>query len=154
LLFGDGTPKPTIDAYRTPIYVLSAGRGKVVVFGGARPAGAGQRIEIQNRASQSAPFQTVATATSNGRGYVYAKLPAKSGTWRLAWSRGGFVFFSRETSTAKPGKSPPRSPAIYDFAPLPLPAPLGPPPGTPPPGGPLALSPPSGTAGSGTPPPP
>jgi hypothetical protein len=155
LLFGDGTPKPTIDAYRTPLYVVTSGKRNVIVFGGSRPPGAPRRIAIQNRPSQSAAFQTVATVTSNARGYVYVKLPARSGTWRLAWTSSGFAFFSRETFAAKPGKSPPGSPRIYDFAPQPLPqAQGGPQPGTPPPGGPLATSPPSGTAGSGTPPPP
>jgi hypothetical protein len=156
LLFGNGSPKPTIDAYRTPLYVLSAGRN-VTVFGGARGAGP-VPIFIQNRRSQSVPFQTVAKVTANARGYIYLKLPSRSGTWRIAWSRGGYAYFSRETRAAKPGKSPPASPHIYDFAPLLLPAPAGAPPPAgpppPPPGGPLASSPQTGPSGGGTPPPP
>src|SRR5204862_6196494 len=105
LLFGDGTPKPTIDAYRTPIYVLTSGKRNVAVWGAARPVASPALIASQNRPSQSAPFQTVANVATNARGYFYKRLPARSGTWRLAWITGGFQYFSRETFAAKPRKS-------------------------------------------------
>jgi hypothetical protein len=90
-------PKPAYDAYRVPIYVLDRGRN-VVIYGQARPATASQRrIEVQNRASGDAPWQTVATVDLSTRGHFLKTFPARPGSWRLVWTPSvGTTYTSRE----------------------------------------------------------
>ena len=73
--------KPSLTAYRTPLFVVKSGRS-VKVFGGARPGGR-HRIAIQAK-SKSGKYRTVKRVTSNGVGYVYARLGYRK-TWRLTW---------------------------------------------------------------------
>jgi hypothetical protein len=93
-------PKPSYDAYRVPIYVTNRGKN-VAIFGQARPATADQRkIEIQHRASDNQPFQTVQTVDLNRTGHFLRTLPKRAGTWRLSWTPTfGTTFFSREAVT-------------------------------------------------------
>jgi hypothetical protein len=90
-------PKPAYDAYRVPIYVVNRGNN-VQIYGQARPATASQRqIQIQHRASDDAPFQTVHTVQLNSTGHFLRSLPKRVGTWRLSWTpRVGQTFLSRE----------------------------------------------------------
>ncbi|MDQ3936886.1 MAG: hypothetical protein M3340_19905 [Actinomycetota bacterium] len=91
-------PKPAWDAYRIPIYVVERGRN-VLVYGQARPTGDGtnRTIELQNRASGDQPWQTVQTIELSATGHLLRTVPARPGTWRLAWApRGGTTWFSRE----------------------------------------------------------
>lgn len=98
LLFGDGRPKATYNAYRLPLFlpVNEARRGgALLVWGCVRPAhyaqqdtGAPQSVQIQFQRGFKGPFRTIAmVAVTNPRGYFTAqvRLPA-SGTVRLAWT--------------------------------------------------------------------
>jgi hypothetical protein len=81
-----------------PIYVTTRGKN-VQVYGQARPALSDQRrIEIQHRApGDGQPWTTVTTVDLNRTGHFLRTLPAREGTWRLAWTpRVGQTFLSRE----------------------------------------------------------
>ncbi|HEX8053685.1 MAG TPA: hypothetical protein VF517_11900 [Thermoleophilaceae bacterium] len=95
-------PKPAYAAYRVPIYVVERGRN-VLIYGQARPAAANQRrLEIQNRADANAPWQTVQTVDLSTRGQFLKTLPARPGTWRLAWTpTPGTTHLSREAVARK-----------------------------------------------------
>ncbi|MEA2375592.1 MAG: hypothetical protein QOD53_2055, partial [Thermoleophilaceae bacterium] len=59
LRFFSGKAKPSLTAYRVPIWVIRAGKG-VQVFGGVRPAmGMSTQIDIQRRTSTKKPYKTV-----------------------------------------------------------------------------------------------
>lgn len=90
LRFFRGGAKPSLDAYRLPIWVTRAAGGKVRVWGQVRPAGAGAQVQIQSAPSGTA-FSTVATvATSNASGYLLTTLPAGGARlWRLRWAPAG-----------------------------------------------------------------
>jgi hypothetical protein len=96
LLFKDGTPKATLDAFRLPIF-LPAGAGagsQVEVWGCARPAayvagGAGRPpVQIQFLGTSSATFKTVATVPiTDPHGYFDTRVrAARAGYLRLAWT--------------------------------------------------------------------
>lgn len=96
LRFTDGRAKPSLAAYRLPIYVVKSGKSAVKVFGQARSdALAAGGVEIQQRTSNG--FQTVATPALNGSGYFLVKVKRRGGVWRLR--AGGFT--SREARPAK-----------------------------------------------------
>lgn len=99
LISDAGTPKPTFDAYRMPLYlpVTSGPRGHPIeVWGCVRPAhyaaidshGAPQRAEIQFRRGGAGAFRTMATVPiENVRGYFDVNLTfPSSGAVRLQWS--------------------------------------------------------------------
>lgn len=103
LRFSDGRAKPSLAAYRLPIWVVARGRS-VTVFGQVRPAadGARETVEIQQR-SFSGRFRTVKrVTTSNRKGFILVKLANRSGLWRLRWtpSAGGSALVSRETGVS------------------------------------------------------
>jgi hypothetical protein len=156
LEFVNGTPKPSLGAYRMPIFVTTSGRKRVRVWGQARsaPDGAPVRVEILNQRKAGAAFTTVATAAVNRKGFVDVKLPRRPGTWRLRWqpTPGGPFVMSRVAHVDPAEKRP--QPGTGPAGPLPGSGPspaLGPGPSPPPGSGP----PPSSTPPSqGEPPPP
>lgn len=83
--------KPSLTAYRTPLFVVKSGRS-VKVFGGARPGGR-HTIAIQARA-KNGKFKTVKHVRSNGVGYVYSRLGYRK-TWRITWVSAGKRYYSR-----------------------------------------------------------
>jgi hypothetical protein len=85
LRLAGGKRKPSWFAYRLPIFVTRSGRAHVRVFGQVRPAGA-RRVAIQRKARPKAAWKTVGRATVNRAGYLYRRLRARGGSWRLAWS--------------------------------------------------------------------
>jgi hypothetical protein len=89
LRFASGRVKPSMAAYRLPIWVTRAAGGKVRVWGQVRPAGAGQPVQVQSGSGSS--FATVATATTvNAAGYLDVKVPAGGKKlWRLRWAPAG-----------------------------------------------------------------
>ena len=108
LEFADGTPKPSFDAYRMPLFLPatsgSAGR-QLEVWGCVRPArfariATGQRqvVEIQLEAAGTRSFRTVrAVQLNDPYGYfdVFQRFES-SGSVRLRWSYpGGETIFSR-----------------------------------------------------------
>jgi hypothetical protein len=94
----DGTPKPSYDAYRLPIWV--SGRGSTAtLYGQVRPAADAtpETVEIQHAAGAGAAFQTVQTVTvSSKKGQFTEPVPNQGGLWRLRWN--GIV--SREAEVA------------------------------------------------------
>lgn len=88
LRFIDGSPKPSYDAYRLPIWVTKSG-SSVRVYGQVRPApdSTPQSVEIQVQAPGGGAFETVQTVTvSSPKGHFLQRLPARAGTWRLRWN--------------------------------------------------------------------
>jgi hypothetical protein len=138
LMFRNGAPKPSLLAYRIPIFVVTTGK-RVTVFGQVRPVRGGmspQTVQIQFRA-RGKDWQTVATRRTNPRGYVSIRVRAARGAWRLRWQEpSGVVSYSR-TSGAVPTTTPttPGLPPPGPGTPPTPPAP-GTNPGTPPPTGP------------------
>jgi hypothetical protein len=97
LEFHNGTPKPSYDAYRLPIWVTRKG-GSSSIWLWVRPAGGSpQTVQIQH--DTGGGFQTVATKTTNGRGFATVSQSGTSGTWRIAWTApSGTTYFSRAGS--------------------------------------------------------
>ena len=96
-------PKPAYHAYRVPIYVLDRGKN-VLVYGQARPAvdGGGRQVDIQNRADDNQPWQTVQTVDLSATGHFLRTLPKRPGEWRLLWVRQpGDSYTSREAVPRK-----------------------------------------------------
>ena len=99
LLFHNGAQKPSYDAYRLPIWVKKR-RSRVSIWLWVRPAG-GARQQVQLQHDTGSGFQTVATKTTNARGFATATRSGTSGTWRIAWTGpDGVTHFSR-TASAK-----------------------------------------------------
>jgi hypothetical protein len=73
----DGDAKPSLAAYRLPIWV-SRGR----VWGQVRAAGGGT-AEIQWRSSSKGSFKKYKTVKLNSRGYFDQKVSRRGGQWRL-----------------------------------------------------------------------
>ncbi|HEX8073833.1 MAG TPA: hypothetical protein VF545_02525, partial [Thermoleophilaceae bacterium] len=102
LRFFNGKAKPSLAAYRLPIWVIEAGRG-VQVFGAVRPAGASEEVEIQRRTSSKKPFKTVKKVrVAAGSRYFRVYLPTGGGRWRLSWRAPlyGKTYHSREATPA------------------------------------------------------
>jgi hypothetical protein len=85
----DGRAKPSLGAYRMPIFVVRSGRSHVQVFGQVRPRGGGKRVTLEHRTSKRGKWRRVTTLTRNSAGYVYRRVGGSGGWWRLSWSRGG-----------------------------------------------------------------
>jgi hypothetical protein len=103
-----GVPKPSLAAYRMPLYlpVTAASSGqRLEVWGCVRPAdyarhaaGARQQVQIQFRRGSDGPFQTVRTVTiTNAHGYFdIGQVFPSSGAVRTAWSYpSGQTIYSR-----------------------------------------------------------
>jgi hypothetical protein len=87
LRFADGSAKPSLEAYRTPIWVTKSGRSHVHVFGQVRPAKLDKvSVTIQRATKKDAPFETVRTVNSGTRGFVYRTVQGRGGVWRLVWT--------------------------------------------------------------------
>ena len=102
LLYANGTPKPSLGAYRVPIYVPDQTLGpdeSVQVWGRLRPAvhDGPTRAGLQWAAPRGA-YRTVAAASASRPSYVLdarLRLPGP-GTIRLAWrSPAGQLYYSR-----------------------------------------------------------
>lgn len=93
LRFANGRRKPSLDAYRLPIWV-SRTRSGVDVWGQVRPAdGTPQIVRIQNGARR---FRTVRTVRTAASGYFEVRLRRRPGPkWRLLWSNNGHNYYSR-----------------------------------------------------------
>jgi hypothetical protein len=98
LEFANGTPKPSYDAYRMPIFLPSTATSSghpLEVWGCVRPArwaasltGRRQRVRVQFQQGGVGPFRTIRTVTlTDPYGYfdLLVRFP-QTGTVRLAWS--------------------------------------------------------------------
>jgi hypothetical protein len=76
LRFGDGRVKHSVyEAYRSPLLVRVRSRGVVEVWGAARPARWGSRVEIQQRLRGTRSYRTLRTITlANPRGYFRQRI--------------------------------------------------------------------------------
>jgi hypothetical protein len=92
LRFGDGTPKPTLAAFRMPIYlpVTDQPGGGLEVWGCARPvnyAPRPQHVDIQLQASGQGDFSTVRSVPLGPSCYFDVRVHfRRGGNVRLAWS--------------------------------------------------------------------
>jgi hypothetical protein len=97
-----GKPKPSLAAYRMPIFVISGGAARVKVFGGARPHGGARRVSIQHKATRKGRWHTVAKVTRNSAGYLYRSVKGRGGYWRLSWASGRGTLRSRTARVDRP----------------------------------------------------
>ena len=77
LRYTDGRAKPSLAAYRLPIWVT---RGRV--WGQARTGG--ETADLQWRSSSKKKWKTYKRVKLNSRGYFYVKVNRRGGQWRLA----------------------------------------------------------------------
>ncbi len=84
LIQKNGTPKPSLDAYRLPIWVVKHGTS-VTLWAWVRPAnGTPQQVQIQH--NTGAGFTTVATRFTDAHGFINVSQAGSSGTWRIGWT--------------------------------------------------------------------
>jgi hypothetical protein len=118
LRFGsNGQPKPSLAAYRLPIFVLpdSKSKKRVTVWGWVRAAkNQRQQVVIQNRPQTYGEWQDVRTVTTDAYGFLNVRTAKLKGSWRIAWTApGGEVVYSRVARVdhfdrlPSPGFSPP-----------------------------------------------
>jgi hypothetical protein len=104
LRFWDGTPKPSFDAYRLPLWITRKGSSKLRVYGQVRPLanGATTRVQLQNAALGAGPFRTVRTITVHSANNSFlVRIPRREGRWRLRWrDPSGALLLSREAVAA------------------------------------------------------
>ena len=113
----NGQPKPSLSAYRLPIFVLPDPKSKkrVIVWGWVRAAkNARQQVIIQNRKETYGEWANVRTVTTDAWGFLNVRIPTQKGSWRLAWpAPDGVVVLSRVARVDRfdrapsPGFSPP-----------------------------------------------
>jgi hypothetical protein len=101
LLYVGGQHKPSLDAYRLPIFIpVPATRAgtPVLVWGMLRPGSGTQQAEIQWRPPHGGAYRTLTTVhTSDPDGFLTVHVkPPGTGTVRIAWhSPAGQAFYSR-----------------------------------------------------------
>ncbi len=84
----NGQPKPSLGAYRLPIFVLPDPKSKkrVIVWGWVRAAkNARQQVIVQNRPETYGEWANVRTVTTDAWGFFNVRFPKLKGSWRLAW---------------------------------------------------------------------
>ena len=100
LRFDDGRAKPSLSAYRMPVWVERS-RGGITFFGQVRPGERGQRVRIEFR-RPGRSYATLKTLTlTNSRGYVNMRFRERSGYWRLAWESPLGTVYSRTAKAAR-----------------------------------------------------
>lgn len=116
LMYHDGRPKPSYDAYRLPLYLpvtrAHSPGSRFEVWGCARPAGFAfddtsidQTVAIQFQAASRGPFTTLQTVPVNPAGYFDLRRAfPSSGSVRLEWSYpgGGPAVHSRAAKITVP----------------------------------------------------
>ena len=106
LRFGDGSVKRSVyEAYRSPIFVRLSGPRAVELWGAARPAPRGARIEIQQRLRGTSSYRRLRVVTlANGRGYFRERIrisrPA-SRSYRFVYEDAGSERTSRTAKAAR-----------------------------------------------------
>ena len=107
LEFSNGDPKPSLGAYRLPIWLASPRHGSSVPFWGQLRAAnhsSTQVGQIQFRAKGSSTWKTVTTVrTTNSQGFISTHISLGSaGTVRLSWTdpTTNQTYYSREVSVS------------------------------------------------------
>jgi hypothetical protein len=97
LRFTDGREKPSLAAYRLPIFADRRG-SKVRIWGQVRPADGATTVEIQ--AGKGNAFEALTNVAVNSpRGYFETSVPLQRGKrYRVKWSNGGQDYFSRKAA--------------------------------------------------------
>ncbi len=102
LLYADGRPKPSLGAYRLPLWLRAptVPRGGVLpVWGMVRPATGGRRVtvSVELKRTGETRFRTVRKLTfATPRGaFALTLRPSRSGAVRFAWRSRGRTFHSR-----------------------------------------------------------
>jgi hypothetical protein len=88
LRFADGRPKPSLEAFRMPIWVDPSSR-RVTVFGQVRPGSRGQAVRIQFRRRGGHYHTRARVVLRSSRGYFVRHFRARDGYWRLTWTPPG-----------------------------------------------------------------
>jgi hypothetical protein len=88
LRFASGQAKPSLAAFRMPIWVERS-RRRLTVFGQVRPGSRGQTVRIQYRRRHGHYHTLAHVALQSSRGYFVRHLRARAGYWRLAWTPPG-----------------------------------------------------------------
>jgi hypothetical protein len=93
LEYGNGTPKPSLAAYRVPVFVPGAVRrraGSFRVWGGVRPApnGSAQTVDVLFRAGGRGRWRVIRrVVTHSPRNYLDVRIRlSRSGLLRLRWT--------------------------------------------------------------------
>jgi Cellulase (glycosyl hydrolase family 5) len=88
LNYADGRPKPSLAIFADPLWV-DVKAGTATVWGQVRPGGAHQ-VTVQTRPRGSAAWTTVATMTTDSRGYFHLRRRAgRRAQWRYTWTDDG-----------------------------------------------------------------
>jgi hypothetical protein len=100
LRFADGRAKPSLEAYRIPIWVVKT-RSYYRVWGQVRPASKGSNVDIEYRSGTK--WRRVRTVeVRSSRGYLDVKTRKRASRWRLTWrSPAGEVLHSRVAAPAR-----------------------------------------------------
>jgi hypothetical protein len=107
----DGQPKPTFDAYRTPLFMPRTSAphaASLTVWGALRGAvnylttGLAPQAQIQFQPHSGGAFTTLKTVSvSSPRGYFTTSVPfTQSGSVRIAWTAGATTQYSRTQAIA------------------------------------------------------
>ena len=112
LRFDDGSAKQSVyEAYRSPIFVRLSGTRSVELWGAARPAAPGARVEIQQRLRGTSSYRRLRVVTlENARGYFRAA-PSHLPSARAALTASSY-------DDAGTARAPARQPARSSGAPL------------------------------------
>jgi hypothetical protein len=106
LRFGDGSQKTRVyESYRSPVFVRLTGQRAVEVWGAARPAPVGARVEIQQRLQGSISYRRLRVVhLRNGRGYFRERIrisrPERR-TYRFVYEDGTAERASRPAKAAR-----------------------------------------------------
>lgn len=80
-----GKAKPSLDGFRLPLVAKTSGSG-VTLWGLVRPAHGSTAVVVE-RADKGKGFTTLATVTTDARGYFTQRTSNRSGRrWRLRWT--------------------------------------------------------------------
>jgi len=106
LRFLDGTPKPSLAAYRMPLVVSLRSRDEVEVWGQVRPAAGPATADIMVSPRSEGPFRPALRVRTSRAGYFQLLLRRKDAArlhYRLRWrSSDGVLFQSRKARAGRP----------------------------------------------------
>jgi hypothetical protein len=101
LRFKDGREKPTLAAYRLPLWVESR-PGRTMIWGQLRAGGRGDRVDVLMQPRRGAGWRKATTVrVTNARGYLRVYVHRRAYRWRLRWKPpGGHTQLSRASQPA------------------------------------------------------